>query len=354
LMGIVQNYAGLLSARLFLGVAEAGLFPGVAYYLTMWYCRHEIQLRQTLFFSAASIAGAFSGLLAFGISKMDGIGGLEGWRWIFIFEGLLTCVIGIIAFILIVDFPEKAQNTWKFLTPTEVQVMINRTELDRHDAHTPPFHIGEYLRNALDFKVWLFALIFGSTTCTTYAVAFFIPVILREDLGFSIAASQCLVAPLYVFGAIVMWTEGRISDRIKFRAPFLYFNAVLTIVGLLVLGFAPQKGVRYFGCYLVVAGSNSNIPFALTFQHNNIVGQWKRAFCSATLVGAGGIGGIVGSLVFRSQDAPKYRFGLWSCVFASGLVIVCVSLLWAFFTFENKKQRKGKIIEKTEGFRYTA
>jgi MFS family permease len=64
LMGIVQNYGGLLAARIFLGVAEAGLFPGVAYYLTMWYPRYDVQVRQAVFFSAASIAGAFSGLLA--------------------------------------------------------------------------------------------------------------------------------------------------------------------------------------------------------------------------------------------------------------------------------------------------
>lgn len=64
----------------------------------MWYCRHEAQLRQALFFSAASIAGAFSGLLAFAISKMDGVGSLEGWRWIFILEGLLTVVVAVIAY----------------------------------------------------------------------------------------------------------------------------------------------------------------------------------------------------------------------------------------------------------------
>lgn len=84
LMGIVQNYSGLLAARFFLGVTEAGLFPGVAYYISEWYCREESQFRQALFFSAASVAGAFSGLLAFGIAHMDGVGGLEGWRWIFI------------------------------------------------------------------------------------------------------------------------------------------------------------------------------------------------------------------------------------------------------------------------------
>jgi MFS family permease len=87
-MGVVQNYAGLLITRLFLGVAgeypdepepgavvankpylpEAGLYPGAAYYITLWYPRHRAQYRQALFFSAASIAGAFSGILAYGIA----------------------------------------------------------------------------------------------------------------------------------------------------------------------------------------------------------------------------------------------------------------------------------------------
>ena len=68
LMGVVQDFKGLLIARLFLGVTEAGLYPGVAYYITMWYCRTEAQFRQAMFFSAASVAGAFSGLLAYGIA----------------------------------------------------------------------------------------------------------------------------------------------------------------------------------------------------------------------------------------------------------------------------------------------
>jgi MFS family permease len=93
LMGIVTSYGGLMTARIMLGVTEAGLFPGVAYYLTNWYKREEIQLRQAMFFSAASIAGAFSGLLAFGIGKMDGVAGLHGWQWIFILEGKIYIAI---------------------------------------------------------------------------------------------------------------------------------------------------------------------------------------------------------------------------------------------------------------------
>jgi MFS family permease len=84
LMGIVQSYEGLLVARVFFGVAEAGLFPGVVYYITMWYARPEAQFRQALFFSAASVAGAFWGLLAFGIGRMDGVEGLARWRYTYL------------------------------------------------------------------------------------------------------------------------------------------------------------------------------------------------------------------------------------------------------------------------------
>lgn len=70
------------SARVFLGLTEAGLFPGVTYYISLWYKRSEQSRRVAIFFSAATVAGAFGGLLAFGIEKMDGLGGLQGWQWI--------------------------------------------------------------------------------------------------------------------------------------------------------------------------------------------------------------------------------------------------------------------------------
>lgn len=106
------------------------LIAPAQYYLTLWYCRHEIQLRQAMFFSAASIAGAFSGLLAFGISKMDGVGGLEGWRWIFILEGIVTVLVAFCAFFLIYDFPDTAP----FLTEEERDFVVRRL---RYQGQTP-------------------------------------------------------------------------------------------------------------------------------------------------------------------------------------------------------------------------
>lgn len=81
LMDIVQNYQGLVVARAFLGIAEAGFFPAASYLLTCRYPRHELQLRIAYFYDTGALSGAFSGLLAFAIEQMQGVGGLAGWRW---------------------------------------------------------------------------------------------------------------------------------------------------------------------------------------------------------------------------------------------------------------------------------
>jgi MFS family permease len=106
--GLVTSYEGLLATRIFLGIAEGGFFPGVTYYITQWYKRHECGLRMALFFSAATAAGAFGGLLARGISVMDGILDRGGWSWIFILEGCLTLVVACCSYWLINDYPSTS------------------------------------------------------------------------------------------------------------------------------------------------------------------------------------------------------------------------------------------------------
>lgn len=103
--GFVKNYSGLMATRVFLGVFEGGLFPGVNYYITQWYCRNECGFRMALFFSAATLAGAFGGILARGIAEMDGVGGLSAWSWIFVLEGLISILVSMSAYWLIYDYP---------------------------------------------------------------------------------------------------------------------------------------------------------------------------------------------------------------------------------------------------------
>jgi hypothetical protein len=173
-------------------------------------------------------------------------------------------------------------------------------------------------------------------------------------MNFSLAKAQCLVAPPYGAAAIVMFTEAYYADKLHIRGPFIALNAILGLVGLPILGFASNNTFRYFGVFLATISAYANIPAILTYQANNIRGQWKRALCSATLVGSGGIGGIIGSTVFREQDAPRYRPGIEACIIANGLVVIIVGGLTLKFWRANKRvERGGKVIEGQIGFRYT-
>lgn len=177
---------------------------------------------------------------------------------------------------------------------------------------------------------------------------------LRDGMGFSLAKAQCLVAPPYGAAALVMFTQAYYADKIHLRSPTIIFNAILGLIGLPLLGFESNNGVRYFGIFLATICANANVPAVLTYQANNIRGQWKRAFCSATLVGFGGIGGIIGSTVFRTQDEPRYHPGIEACMIANALILVIVGLMSVKFWRANKRaENGGKVIEGQEGFRYT-
>ncbi|GAM86247.1 hypothetical protein ANO11243_042590 [Dothideomycetidae sp. 11243] len=379
-MGFVKTWTVMIPLRMVLGIFEAGFFPGCAYLLSCWYPRYELQKRNAVFYLIGSMASAFSGILAFGFSQLKGKGsgsglgayygptkadptlpfgekgGIAGWRWIFILQGVLTCVMAMIAFVTIVDFPELAHNTsvLKFLTKEEVDFVVARIEKDRHDAIPAPFSVGQYLKNALDLKVWGFAALFGLTTTITYAIAYFLPIILEEGMGFDVGAAQCLVAPPYVLAAIVMFIMAIFGDKFHVRSPFILFNGCLAIFGLGLLGFTKPVALRYFGVFCATAAANANISVVLTWQANNIRGQWKRALCSATLVGAGGMGGIIGSTVFREQDKPAYRPGMYTTMIASALIVLITLAMDLKFWRANKRAAAGgKVIEGLAGFRYT-
>ncbi len=135
-----------------------------------------------------------------------------------------------------------------------------------------------------------------------------------------------------------------VGDRYHMRGPIIVFNCILTLIGLPLMGFTDSPAVRYFGVFLTTAGANSNVPSIMAYQANNIRGQWKRAFCSASLVGLGGVGGIAGSLVFRSQDAPRYIWGIVACIVCGAVIILIVGALSVKFYLDNKKQAQGKLI----------
>ncbi|CAH0037480.1 unnamed protein product [Clonostachys rhizophaga] len=354
--GFVHDWRVMVPLRVILGTFEAGFFPGAVYLLSTWYTRFEIAKRYSVFYLTGSILSALSGILAYGLMQLEGHGGLRGWRWIFVLEGILTCAVGIFAFIVLVKFPDQEVHSPSplFLKQDEAKAVLERLNEDRGDTQLEPFSLVSFLKPAKEIEIWGFALLFFLTTTVSYSFAFFLPIVLRQNLKFSVAASQCLGSPPYVFSAFVMYAGSWAGDRYKKRALIIYVNSLISLIGLPIMAFHPSAAVKYFGIFIAVAGVNANIPAIMAYQANNIRGQWKRAFCSATLTAFGGIGGISGSLVFRSQDSPLYRPGIIACLVSIALGVVLTVVLTLLFQHRNRKADRGEyVINDSSEFRYT-
>ncbi|KAI9372451.1 major facilitator superfamily domain-containing protein [Aspergillus egyptiacus] len=352
--GLVPNWPTMAGLRVILGALEAGFYPGCIYLLSTWYPRYELQKRNAAFYLIGSMASGFGGVLAYGLMQMDGIGGKTGWEWIFIIEGLFTCVLGVGSYAILVDFPEQSPKSWHFLNETEAQYIVASIQNDRSDVYAEEFSIKKYLQNCTDSKVWLYALLYLLTTANTYSIAYFLPIILQDSMGFDVAKAQCLVAPPYVAAGIVMFLQGMLADKWRIRGPIVAANAALGLLGMGLLGYLDNPAPRYFGVFLATIAGNSNCPALVSWQSNNIRGQWKRALTSATLIGGGSIGGILGTTVFRAQDAPDYQPGLLTTMIANAVIIIIVGVLTLKFHRANKRvDAGGKAIEGLAGFKYT-
>lgn len=114
---------------------------------------------------------------------MAGLQGLNGWQWIFIIEGVLTQVVAILAWFLIVDFPDKAHRKG-LLSANEAAFIARRIETDRGDSVADQMTTKVFLHHLKDFKLWAFGLMFACTTMPAYALSYFSPVIVRS-MGYS-------------------------------------------------------------------------------------------------------------------------------------------------------------------------
>ncbi|KAF2740951.1 major facilitator superfamily protein [Polyplosphaeria fusca] len=354
--GFAQNWETLVPLRLILGGLESGYFPGCLYLLSCWYTKFEVAKRYSVFYLIGSIASALAGILAYGLQQLDGVNGIEGWRWIFIIEGVITCAVAIFAITFIVKFPdeERTSPSWRFLSPDKLEFVIDRLNADRGDVEPEAFTWKRFLQPATEWYIYGFPIMLFLVTTVAYAFAFTLPIILRTNLGFSMAMSQCLGAPPYAFSGFLMYGAAWYSDRYKTRGPVLCFLCLVSLIGLPIMGFVKNPWGQYVGVFISVSGTNSAIPSVMAYQSNNIRGQWRRAFCSAALTGIGGIGGVAGALIFRTQDGPEYVPGFATCMACNVLVMVAVGTMTLYFRRCNAQADRGeRVLLEDPNFRFT-
>ncbi|KAF8269706.1 MFS general substrate transporter [Lactarius quietus] len=343
--GLVHNYRGLLAMRWMLGMTEAGLFPGVTYYLSCWYKRSEFGIRLAIFFSAVSVSGAFGGLLAAAISDMDGVGGKPGWAWIFILEGLTTVVAGVASFFIIQDFPDTA----RFLSEAERAMVIRRLQDDgQFSAGGEKFKLQNIISSLKDRKTWLGIGMNIGCAMPIYSFSLFLPSIIHE-LGYKATPANLLTVPVYTFACMATCLVGFAADRLQRRGVFNIFLSCLGGLGYIVLKVSKNPTLSYVAVYFAASGIYPLSPNTIAWVTNNVEGSYKRSVSLAMVISFGNINGAVSSNVYRASDTPWYHFGHGFVLLYIGINFVSSIAYYMFLRRENAARDRGDRDEVIEG-----
>ncbi|KAF8070584.1 major facilitator superfamily domain-containing protein [Lyophyllum atratum] len=312
-MGFVPKWGYLVLCRIFLGVFEAGFFPALVFIITTWYKRHEVQKRLAFFYLFSIFLGGFSAIFAYALTLIAPRGGLNGWQWIFIVEGIITIVLGLLTYMFVPDFPDKN----RFLTEQQTKLILARVEKDRGDS-LPDQMTWEKIRLHLsDWTMWAFALMFMCATMPAYAIGFFITIILAS-MGFSVRDSLLLSAPPNVFADVHRPSVPLDSPTFPTKQERELFSSLSRRCSpssaLLSQLTAKNNAARYFGLFLANGGASACVPGVLSYNANNVVSHSKRSVSTAIIISFGGIGGIFATTVYRQQDYPRYLNGIWATI----------------------------------------
>jgi MFS family permease len=323
LTGIVKSYEGLVAARFFLGLAEAGFFPGAILIVSQWYAPNEVGVRIALFYTSSALAGAFSGLLAFAIAKMHGMAGLEGWRWIFLIEGLVSVAVGVACPWILIDSPELSnwldEDEKRFLklrklAQERTSVVHVRDEAGEIVVPKQTKITWPVLKSVLtDWKIYLQAVIAMSNTIPAYSLKFTMPQIIK-NMGFTSSNAQLLTIPPYAVGAISAYVSARFADKFKWRMPFIVVPQLCVLTAFSIC-FAYAAAIEkhipqtYFGVVLACLGLYPIIPGANAWNSNNLAGPMRRAAGIGFMMAMANGGGLVGSFIYIKEEAPRYPTG---------------------------------------------
>lgn len=341
--GAVQNWSGMMALRFLLGIAEAGFGPGVPYYITLFYYRHEITFRTGIFISLAPLASAFAGALAYGITSNHHLA-IASWRVLFIVEGLPSIAVGLIGYFFL---PNDAQDCYflnekeKYIAQARTAKKTGTTERD----HTLNF--SEIVQSFTDIKNILPMLMYFSINVTFASLPVFLPEILK-GMGYTSIHAQGLSAPPYVVTFLLVLVSSYISDRVMQRGVIIATMSAIGAVGFLILAVSEKTAVKYFAVFLAAGGEFSCVAILIAWVGNNQSSDTRRSagFVLVQLIGQ--CGPILGTRLYPTSEAPHYRKGFWVCFGFSCFIVFLSLVLRTYLKYENNRldAKYGKINRK--------
>lgn len=298
----MHNYEGFIACRFFLGLAEGGLYPGIILYLTTFYRRKELSLR-IAFVTIASLSGAFSGLLAAAISKMDGLGGMEGWRWIFAMEGIFTVCWAVFTYFVLPNTPQDV----RFLTAEEKARCIERLQLDAANLEAKKVHLRLVFSVFKDLHLLLPWICCFCTGSIMFGLAYFVPSIVK-DMGFAPIQTQLMSVPPYAWAFTLTVIVAFFSDKFQKRGIPVLITYFIALAGSIMFLTGRSFPIRYSGLFLLLGGIYAGAPVVFAWVSNNCASHTRRATSVATASIFVNIGAIISTWIFPRSDAPYYLF----------------------------------------------
>ncbi|KAM6502534.1 Major facilitator superfamily domain containing protein [Amanita muscaria] len=350
-MGFLSKWTHLALCRVLLGTLEAAYFPAMVFVISTWYKRHEVQKRLAIFWLIAITAVGFSPILAYALSLLHGKFNIAGWSWIFIVEGAVTLLLGIMSWFFVPEFPDR--NT--FLTAEQTALVLRRIEKDRGDSVPDPLTCQKVLTHLSDWTLWASGIMFMCASIPAYALAYYISIVLK-GIGWSTAIALLLSAPPYGPAIFTTIFFSWLSDRHKHRAGYILIQAIMCIFGLALMAFTENNAIRYFGACVLNAGNIGTVPGIIAYASNNVASQSKRSVQSAMTILFAGIGGVLASTTYREQDAPRFIPGLTTTMAAQGVLVIVLGATHFRFRRLNRLSKEGKLdgpLEGRPGFYYT-
>ncbi|KAI9501810.1 hypothetical protein GGI25_000302 [Coemansia spiralis] len=324
-MAAAKNYSGLVAARFFLGVMEAGVGPAAPIILSFFYLRDELAWRTALFYGSSTFAGAFGGLIAYGVATNLVNEKLAPWQLLFIIEGIPTIFLGFLTLFFLPNSPETLER-W-FVTPEEKQVAIERSH-SGHNADKSLLDKRQLLAAITDYKNIFTCLIYIGLNIPLASYTSFLPTIIKQ-MNYTNAMAQLMTVPPYACAVVTVFAFCWNSDRTQRRGYHVAASALLACLGYILLISSGKNGVNYAGACFVAMGLYPIIPLMLSWVANNNVGHIKRAVSIAMLNTFGQCFATVGTQIYKANTAPRYFMGYGVCL-AFTVVMIVVSLCLSF------------------------
>ncbi|KAJ5578604.1 uncharacterized protein N7459_007568 [Penicillium hispanicum] len=324
-----HDFAGLATARLFLGIMEAGVSPCFVLLTDVL----SKPLRTCIWFSMNGVANIIGGLIAYGIGHIEST--LPAWKFPFIIFGAATIIWGF-AFVLITPSnPTKA----KWLSQREKEIATLRVVQNETGIDNKSFKMDQVKEALLDPRFWLINLLCLADTIPNGSVSAFAPLIVN-GFGFSKFSSTLLGIPSGASQVLALWISGYLASRFRGVRHFIMIGGLLVALLGAVLIFAlpdSNRVGRLLGYYLLV-GFSVTFVVAMTLVQSNVAGRTKKTMFTSSFFVSYCVGNLIGPQLFFAREAPRYQSGFASMIVCFAAQIAIVGLMYVLNARENKRR----------------